>query len=1402
MKKQTAVRVLAFVLALVSVIPFITSCKNNKKTQTTTTTTTTVTKPYNPNDFLYSGEKVELYSDKVKPVIYVDPSDYKQSVRAVKDLQKDFERVTGTKPAIVSNEKDLKGADIAIIIGTLGQSSFISELESVGRIGLDEIKDKWEGYNISVVENLTEDVKKAVVIAGSDKRGTVYGTYELSELIGVSPWYYWGDVEIEHADTIELPIEKLTQTEIPDVKYRGIFINDEEYFTDWSAAFIDKNSPGKPNPGAYELVFELILRLKANTLWPAMHACSDAFYKYKNPKTGISYNAELADDFGVVMSASHCEMLQRNNEGEWRQWAADNANKYNITKVDNDWGKSYDYTVNAKAMNAYWEERVAECYRFENIFMIGLRGVHDSGINCSKLTDTSYRGKAKVVKKAVEAQLEILAKYEKKLSEETGKEVKFQTAYCVYKEAAEYFKYDLGLPKDCCLTYSDDNHGYIRSTVSDKDKEKYESFGMYYHVSYWGRPASYLWMSSTPLQIIAEEMRKAYYTGTDDLWILNVGDIKPAEVKTEYFMDLAWDIESHTEHNTEEFTVEFLKQNFALDDTTAKKFASTYTEFNMLMRSYYPEIIDKHSNKGNYDLSVENYGSEAFVMVDKLTAIYNESLAIYKSLPEAKQDSFYELFHYTIYSYLLSIEEHAYAQMNEICYNQGRFASANIYADLAENAYYAIQAEIARYNSEIAGGKWDKIMNPFKGSNPAPEGAPVVKRFAASDTAKGVGASAEGHRTLTKELTLKFGSLNDDIRFVDLFNKGLTAESWSMSLPSFIIVKDGAGKVLTGNTQGENTVYSGTIDVEERLFLSVDWEKFAKGETKTGKLTVADNYGASYTVDISATKHSLDPKSESTKGYYEENGLVSIEAEHFTDNVERNGYKWTYIDGLGRSGGVMMALNTTENKGFVNYRNTKEIKTSAPYVEYKIYFTTTGTYYGTFYRLPTLNESASGKSYCTTGWSFDDAAVKQMNGTTTADDSDHNPWGNMIKLHMEELSMTIKVDKAGWHTLRIYMVNSLQAFDKIVLNTDKNVTSRFDAPETFNTVSDWQHAPAADLPETTFNGINWVKYQALYDFTKSDVQEGYTKVDTSKGALNSWGWEWDSTDAITGYMRSIGTVHTLDNGFISATENATFRIKTSGAGKYMIGISVGDPQGAIKAKNMSVVSGSDTLISGINVNSGIKYYCFVAEADESGIISLTFKGEPWVVGSLEVYTYAQPEVSGNGAFTANKDGNIVIEAESALENSEFANTTASTDNKAHTWEVAAGQYGSAMFFGPNKGDSYSSTSVTSSESAKLSFKVNIEKTGGYAVWALVKCPGDKDDSVIMALGNKQAIVKNDIRESSGYIWVQIGSVTVTETGITDFVVMGREDGFTIDRIILQGPGAILNVNGESVRAQV
>ncbi|MBQ7365175.1 MAG: glycosyl hydrolase 115 family protein, partial [Clostridia bacterium] len=502
------------------------------------------------------------------------------------------------------------------------------------------------------------------------------------------------------------------------------------------------DSPGSPNPETYKKVFELILRLKANTLWPAMHNLSDAFNKEINPETGIAYNAELADAYGVVMGSSHCELMLCNNETEWVPWCERNVGKYGLKKINNSWKSSYDYTVNAEAMNAYWEERVATNYRFDNIYTIGLRGVHDSEILCSALSDKSWASKATVVQSAVEAQLDILRKYEAIRSEELGYEVTFPTCYAVYKEAAEYYKYDLSLPESCIILFCDDNYGYVRQMPNEEELATYEGFGVYYHVSYYGVPRSYLWIDTMPLSNIYAEMDKAFQAGEDDLWILNVGDLKPAEISINFFMDLAWDEDSITRDSLNEYLANYFKETFTLSNDDALTLAKTMNEFYQLAFAYKPEY--QGYGEGT-EYSGVYVGDEAERMINLVSEITALSAAISEKLPESERTSYQQIVHYKFVATLLTLQKNVYEQKNALYLSQGRFASVNAYAMLSEAAHKAVLQSVIDYCA-LSNGKWEGIMNPYQTAQGLPviAGAPTVTYLSEDVATDGVGAAVEG----------------------------------------------------------------------------------------------------------------------------------------------------------------------------------------------------------------------------------------------------------------------------------------------------------------------------------------------------------------------------------------------------------------------------------------------------------------------------------------------------------------------------------------------------------------------------------------------------------------------------------------------------------------------------------
>ncbi|NUS29654.1 MAG: hypothetical protein HOV92_36325, partial [Streptomyces sp.] len=365
--------------------------------------------------------------------VFVDAADDAAVIRAAGDLRADVERVGGVRPELLHTLPD-RAAGL-VLVGTLGSSPVIDRLVDDGRLDVSRVRGRWEASVTQVVEHPAPGVERALVIAGSDRRGAVYGVYDTSERIGVSPWYWWADVPVERRDTVTVPAGRFLRRE-PSVRYRGIFINDEQNLTTWShrTQEPDKNI----GPETYRRIFELLLRLKANYLWPAMHPYSDFFNKYRE-------NPELADEYGLVVGSSHPEALLRNGVHEWEPWAAEHPNADGSPPV-------YDYTVNPAVISDYWRARARQNAAYESSWTLGMRGLHDSAL------ETKY---ATTIPEKVVVMNDIIADQRRILTEEVGAAVEPQI-FIPYKEVLELYNAGVQVPDDVTLIWPDDNHGNMR----------------------------------------------------------------------------------------------------------------------------------------------------------------------------------------------------------------------------------------------------------------------------------------------------------------------------------------------------------------------------------------------------------------------------------------------------------------------------------------------------------------------------------------------------------------------------------------------------------------------------------------------------------------------------------------------------------------------------------------------------------------------------------------------------------------------------------------------------------------------------------------------------------------------------------------------------------------------------
>ncbi len=610
--------------------------------------------------------------------IHYSAADAKVVSIAARDLAADIERITGKHPAVIpalKTEIQLPDAP-AIIIGTLGKSPLIDAFVASGKLDVSALRGAWETFLIATLE--TAPGQHTLVIAGSDPRGTAYGVYELSQAIGVSPWHWWADVTPEKKSTLHIAAGTRRHGP-PSVKYRGIFINDEDWgLQPWAAKTFEPENGGI-GPKTYEKVFELLLRLKANTLWPAMHKCSPAFNA--NPA-----NAALAADYAIVMGSSHAEPMLRNNVSEWTAPA-----------------KDYNYVTNRDGVLSYWEERLKTNGRYENIYTLGMRGIHDSGMQGGGDRDEQIAR----LEKIFADQRALIAKHVSPDVERVPQ------MFCAYKEVLDLYRGGLRVPDDVTILFPDDNFGYIRNFPTDADRaamregKRAGGFGVYYHLSYLGRPLAYLWLATTPPALIWEEMHKARELGADRIWIANVGDIKPAEITTEFFLQMAWDINRWNRDTLPGFLSEWAAREFGPDNAPA---------IAEVMRQYYLFNFERRPEHLQWWLPGERPRPSDLTPADKdrrraLALSMSEKLsAIRDRIPAEKQDAFYQLVDYPVQGSILASNRYFTGEEAALKYLGGDRSALDKLGYMGDILNGQLARITHRYNNLISGGKWRHFM--------------------------------------------------------------------------------------------------------------------------------------------------------------------------------------------------------------------------------------------------------------------------------------------------------------------------------------------------------------------------------------------------------------------------------------------------------------------------------------------------------------------------------------------------------------------------------------------------------------------------------------------------------------------------------------------------------------------
>ena len=601
-----------------------------------------------------SPERLALVSDGKPLPIVVSSSDNPAVLHAAKNLQKDFERVTGILPFMGDNTQ----AETAIIIGTL-DSPLIKEMVSKGKIDAGQLVGLTEKYMITTVTDPADGINEALVITGSDRRGVVYGIYEISEQIGVSPWYDWADVPVARQQNLSIARGTYTAGE-PAVRYRGIFLNDEApCLTGWV-----KNTYGTDygDHNFYARVFELILRLRGNFLWPAMW--SWAFYA-DDPE-----NSRVADEMGVIMGTSHHEPMARNHQ----EWA----------RKRGEYG-AWNYATNKKVIDKFFTEGIERAKDTEDLITIGMRGDGDEAM--------SAEADVALLEKVIDNQRKIIRKVTKKPADQTPQ------VWALYKEVQDYYDAGLRVPDDVTILLSDDNWGDVRRLPNAEELKRKGGWGMYYHVDYVGAPRNSKWLNVTPVQNLWEQMQLTYSYGVDRLWVLNVGDLKPMEYPITLFLDIAWNPERFNAENLKGHTVDFCRQQFGEEQAAeAARILNLYSKYNGRVTA---EMLDSRT----YNLQTGEWKQVS----DEYIKLAAEALRQYMTLPEEMRDAYFQLILFPVQA-MANLYEMYYSQaMNHALYNAGDPA-ANGWADKEEACFARDKFLTDQYNNVMADGKWKDMM--------------------------------------------------------------------------------------------------------------------------------------------------------------------------------------------------------------------------------------------------------------------------------------------------------------------------------------------------------------------------------------------------------------------------------------------------------------------------------------------------------------------------------------------------------------------------------------------------------------------------------------------------------------------------------------------------------------------
>ena len=920
-----------------------------------------------------------LVTEKRVAPLWYDAADWPGVVRAIVDLQADIERVTSRKPA--ASSKSPSATDL-VIIGTLGKSAAIDALVAAGKLDASDLRGKWESFVITTVAAPLPGVEHALVIAGSDKRGTIYGIYELSEQLGVSPWYWWADVPPKKRTTAYVLPGRFASGE-PVVKYRGIFLNDERpCLTEWT-----KEKFGGLNSKFYTKVYELLLRMRGNYLWPAMW---DNAFNEDDP-----LNPKLADEYGIVMGTSHHEPLDRSQK-EWTH----NHQKYG----NGEW----NYVTNKDGLTQFWTDGLKRNGKYENILTMGMRGDGDMAMPDAG----GMEANKKLLERIITDQRSLIAQHV------NPDPTNVPQIWALFSEVQRYYDAGLRVPDDITVLFADSNVGDLRRLPTAEElRQRSGGFGIYYHIDMHGGPYAYQWINTNPFWKISEQMTLAAEYGATRLWIVNVGDLKPLELPIEFFLRMAWNPAALGKDKVADYTRRWAEREFGPQH--AAEIADVVARFTKYNAWRKPEVITPATFSTLHYYEADRVEAAWLDVVDKAEKIY-------AALPVEQRDAFFQLVLHPAKAAATVVQMNIWAGRNQLFAKQGR-ASTNAAADRVRELFRQDRALTNTYNRVLAGGKWNHLMDQshigmHTWEPPVVDVMPSVAEVLLDDVAR-VGVSVEGDLSAWPDhygdaVLPTFDSFHPRRSFVDVFAVGARPIEFTIRAeqPWIVLTK---AKTALG---------------DDRYWVEIDWAKLPAG-VANGEITVT---GASVpvTVKVVAKKASDEQLAAANGRFASLDGPVAFAATAATRRTEVGGVRWETLPDYGRFDAALAIYPVTAASILP--------PNPAPTLEYPVYLPRDGNYEVTLVLGPVM-DFVPGRGM-RIAVSFDDQPAQVLDLFA---ERGGQPFGNRLagmdaaRDNVRFLRSSHKLATAGAHLLKLTMVDPAIVVQKIVVEPVRNPAGPF-----------------------------------------------------------------------------------------------------------------------------------------------------------------------------------------------------------------------------------------------------------------------------------------------------------------------------------------------------------------------